>query len=494
MSKTHVRFEFVEDNPYQSRIDTGNVEGLAENILEHGLRQLPEGRLLVEGEQPSSYSKWTKTYEGEWLVPGDQRRVAELATGHRRVHAVRLLNDDDTVTEADLEEVDLIPGFVPIDLQRFTDEEMLDLLTLENAAREELTAVEQARLIRQHEEAGRSNSEIADVFGRSPSWVSNRKRILAYPSHVMKHVHEGSLSVRQATALRPIFEADWEEVSFPEDNSFHPRAILEKALNGRSSEDLRRDVTQFESWMRQLTGETQEEIREQEYEQELESDTQNDGPDHDRQARTDDGDRSSVDEQAAPKASSSSPDDRGSRDGERGPVRRDADQPQEASDEGQRDRSTGTAAPVGSDGAPTDPSGDEHEVQVLVSEVAGQLAQQIDADVLTRHLMVLGTPQERQVRQRIQSVLISRVRQEGHEVWPEAAAEWLSEWLGELGYEDIYIPVPDSPVGRVDESDVDRLLSAGEDMWDESAAKDALDRVALRGVPGGRGSDGALAS
>jgi hypothetical protein len=464
MSKTYVPLTRIEDNPYQSRIDTGDVESLAGKILEHGLRQLPEARLIVDGEPPESYTPYTHNENGEWWLDDG---VAQLATGHRRVHAVQLLNDDDTVTEADLEDAGLRPGHVPVDLQRLTDEEMLDLLTVENAAREELTAVEQARLIRQHEEAGRSNSEIADVFARSPSWVSNRKRILDYPSHVMKHVHEGSLSVRQATALRPIFEADWEEVGFPEDNSFHPKTILEKALNGRSSEDLRRDVTQFESWMGQLTGETQQEIREQEYEQELESDTQGDGSGQDQQTREDDGGRSSADEHAAPEAPASGADDRGSRDGERGPVRRDADHLQEASDEGQRDRSPGTAASVGGDGAPT--SGRE-EVQGVIREVASALAEAIDQDVLTRHLVLLDAPSPAAIRGRVEEVLKKHLSMEN----PDGRAETIeviSEWLEELGYE-VDLPAA-SPVGRVVPEQIDRLLSAGEEMWDASAAEAA---------------------
>jgi hypothetical protein len=386
--------------------------------------------------------------------------VAQLATGHRRVHAVQLLNDDDTVTDADLGKVGLRPGHVPVDLERLTDEDMLDLLTVENAAREELTAVEQARLIQQHEEAGRSNSEIADVFGRSPSWVSNRKRILAYPSHVMKHVHEGSLSVRQATALRPIFEADWEDVGFPEDNSFHPKTILEKALNGRSSEDLRRDVTQFESWMGQLTGETQEEIREQEYEQELKSDTQNDGPEQDRQTRADDGGSDQSHRDTTPDSTNSSasealPKDAG------GSSALDPD-------EGEREKAPRpTSEPVGGDGAPTP---GREEVQGVIREVASVLAEAIDQDVLTRHLVLLDAPSPAAIRGRVEEVLKKHLSMEN----PDGRAETIeviSEWLEELGYE-VDLPAA-SPVGRVVPEQIDRLLSAGEEMWDASAAEAA---------------------
>jgi len=46
MSKTHVPLDQTRDNPHQPRLDVGDIESLAETILEHGLRQLPEGRNL----------------------------------------------------------------------------------------------------------------------------------------------------------------------------------------------------------------------------------------------------------------------------------------------------------------------------------------------------------------------------------------------------------------------------------------------------------------
>lgn len=457
MSKTHVPLTRIEDNPYQSRIDTGDVESLAEKILEHGLRQLPEARLIVDGGPPESYTPYTHNEDGSWWLDDG---TAQLATGHRRVHAVRLLNDDGTVTEADLEDAGLQPGYVPVDLQRLTDEEMLDLLTVENAAREELTAVEQARLIEEHREAGRPNSQIADVFGRSSSWVSNRKRLLDYPSHVMKHIHEGNLSVRQATALRPIFEADWEEVDFPEDNSFHPKSILQKALDGRSSEDLRRDVTQFESWMRQLTGETQEEIREQEYEQTLESDQQDDGSGQDRQTRAEAGGSDQSHRDTTPDSTNSSASEALSEDAS-GSSALDPD-------EGEREKAPRpTSEPVGGDGAPTP---GREEVHGVIREVASTLAETIDQDVLTRHLVLLNAPSPAAIRGRVEEVLEKHVSMQDPDGRGETVAV-ISEWLEELGY-DVDLPAA-SPVGQVVPEQVDRLLSAGEEMWDASAAEQA---------------------
>jgi ParB-like chromosome segregation protein Spo0J len=209
MSKTHVPLDQLRDNPHQARLDVGDVDGLAETILEHGLRQLPEARLLVDGKQPS-YSSYTTAHDGEWYLKADDYAIAEIASGHRRAEAVRLLNADDTVTDGDLRAAGLVPGYLPVDLQRLSDEEMLDLLTVENAQREELSPIEQARLIGELSGAGCSGQEIAERFGKSASWVSSRKRLLRLPVYVQEHVHEGEISVRQGQALARAFELEAE--------------------------------------------------------------------------------------------------------------------------------------------------------------------------------------------------------------------------------------------------------------------------------------------
>jgi ParB-like chromosome segregation protein Spo0J len=251
MSKTHVPLDQIRDNPHQARIGIGDVEGLADTILKHGLRQLPEARLLVEGEQPDSYSTWTRTYDGQWILPGDNRRVAQLASGHRRVEAVRLLRDDDTVTDADLEGAGCLVThstvYVPVDLQRLSDGEMLDLLTVENAQREELSPIEQARLIGELAEAGRSGEEIAGRFGKSASWVSNRKRLLDLPTYVQEHVHEGDLSVRQGQALVRAFQLEAENEELVEKlgsgAGFLPGQMTTAAVNGDLDSDGIRELT-----------------------------------------------------------------------------------------------------------------------------------------------------------------------------------------------------------------------------------------------------------
>lgn len=458
MSKTYVPLGRIESNPYQSRIDTGDVESLAKKILEHGLRSLPEARLIAPSGDPvtGSLSRWTETKEKTWFLDDNHATTAELATGHRRVHAVRLLNDDDTLTEADLKDAGLRPGYVPVDLQRLSDEEMLDLLTIENAARKDLSPIEQARLIREHTQTGRTQSEIGEVFGRTPSWVSKRKRLLDYPSSIQDHIHTGKLSVRQANALQPIFEAEVDPDLFPDGHRFAPGEIVERALNGRSSEDLRKEVRQFESWVKQLRGKTQEEIRQQEYEDELEeksdstpyqkwresrqeepeSDTQSDGSGPDRQSDKTATETSPEHESPSPKTPPPSADDRGSSGSERDPVRGDAPGAREEHDNGQRDgTSRTTAEEIGGDGVPvSEETAREEETAIgrVVDHVARQLSEKVDRGTQTAYLILLGLGREQERRQKIEQRL-RRYLADRDAGTARQAAGVLHNWLSELG-------------------------------------------------------------
>ena len=444
MSKTQVPLDQINDNPNQVRIDIGSVDSLAEQILEHGLRQLPEARILDDGEHVTgSFSAYCESVKGSWFL---RKGEAQLATGHRRVRAIRLLNADDTPTEQDLFDAGLRPGHVPVDLQRITDEEMLDLLTIENAAREDLSPVEQARLINRHLEAGRTQAEAAEVFGCSRSWVSHRTGLLELPKRVRGHIHDGELSVSQARALKPIFEVDTEGVDFPEGNSFHPETIIENALGGTPSGTLRKQVTQFESWLRQLKGETQEEIRKQEYEQELESDHQSDElqptPDDNESDKAD----TVSDELPPSENSSTSASEVFSEHADRS-----------SKDHADQKESPGAAGPptepVGGDGQASQP---DSKAEEIVAAVARQLSDEVDAATPTWALMALGAGRSADRRTLIEQQIWSRMSQVEAN-GPGDVAEAIQDWLRPMRVTGVDVPQPSS-VAEVDLEQVDRPL------------------------------------
>lgn len=245
MSKTQVPLSQIRDNPHQPRMDVGDVEGLADSILQHGVRQLPEGRLLRDNEPISgSITAYTHREDpGVWVVdhgPASANTTVQLASGHRRTEAIRLLNEDDTITDADLKGAGLIPGYVPVDLQRLSDEEMLDLGTIENVQREGLSPIEEARQIQEHKDFGRTNAEIGAIFGgRSASWVSSRTRLLNLPTYVQEHIHDGDLSVREGQSLVKAFELEEEhpELAQKIGASLNAGNITKSALRGDIDSD-----------------------------------------------------------------------------------------------------------------------------------------------------------------------------------------------------------------------------------------------------------------
>jgi hypothetical protein len=262
-------------------------------------------------------------------------------------------------------------------------------------------------------------------------------------------IHEGVLAVRQAIALKPIFEADTEGVDFPEGNSFHPESIIENALGGTPSGTLRKQVTQFESWLRQLKGKTQEEIRKQEYEQELESDSKADERSSDRDAAEGASETTPEHQSSAPETPPSSTDDRGSQGFERGAVRSDVDRAREADDDGQRDGPEGPAfEPVGGDGEAsrpdphtisTDSDQQVEQAEEIVTTVARQLADKVDAATPTWALMALGAGRSADRRTLIEQQIWSRMSQVKAK-GPRDVAEAIRDWIRPMQVTGIEIP------------------------------------------------------
>ena len=166
-----VHIDGIDDNPWQPRqaIDPDEVRNLADSIDKHRLRQVPLGRTL--------------------------RGRVQLAFGHRRVSAWRLLHQEGKVEP-----------FIPMDLDDLSDEEMAVLVLTENEQRQQLTQVE---VVRAHkrviEETSLTIQALADQVGMSRSALSNNLRVLELPDFVLEHVESGALGLtvaREFLALR----------------------------------------------------------------------------------------------------------------------------------------------------------------------------------------------------------------------------------------------------------------------------------------------------
>jgi ParB family transcriptional regulator, chromosome partitioning protein len=155
--------DVVHPNPRQprKRFDGEAGSGLAESIRAQGVIQ----PLLVRPRTAGGYE----------IVAGERRWRAAREAGRETVPAV--------VRETD-------------------DRDTLLLGLVENVAREQLTAVEEARayavLI---DEFGLSLGDVAERVGRSKPSVSNRIRLLELPDDVLGMVERGQLSEGHARAV-----------------------------------------------------------------------------------------------------------------------------------------------------------------------------------------------------------------------------------------------------------------------------------------------------
>ena len=153
----------IRPNPRQprKRLDAEALGGLAESVRAQGVVQPIVVRPVGEG-----------AYE---IVAGERRWRAARAAGLATVPAV--------VRETD-------------------DRESLVLALVENVARENLSAVEEARAYALlQDEFGLSLGEVAERVGRSKPSVSNRLRLLELPDDVLDCVERGQLSEGHARAV-----------------------------------------------------------------------------------------------------------------------------------------------------------------------------------------------------------------------------------------------------------------------------------------------------
>ena len=190
-SAVEIPLAFIDDNPFQSRTDYGDLAELARDIEAQGLLQPPVGRKVG--------------------------RRYELAFGHRRLRACRAL------------------GWkrMPVIVKSLDDEAMATTAWAENFHREDVTPIDRALAIRQMMDTfGWKQREVAERLSVSRSVVGNALRLLKLPKEMQWEVRTGAVSERQAVAIVPA-------VALPEDERAE---IFEAARAGESSDALREKV------------------------------------------------------------------------------------------------------------------------------------------------------------------------------------------------------------------------------------------------------------
>ncbi len=154
----------LQPGKYQPRrqFDDAALEELANSIRQHGLIQPILIRPIGDTEQ----------YE---IVAGERRwRAAQRAQLHE----------------------------VPVIIRTLDDATTLEIALIENLQREDLNPLDEAKALKQlMDEFGHSHEKIAEMLGKSRSFVSNTIRLMDLAPPVASMVSEGKISAGHARAL-----------------------------------------------------------------------------------------------------------------------------------------------------------------------------------------------------------------------------------------------------------------------------------------------------
>ncbi len=143
----------------------------------------------------------------------------ELIAGERRLRAAR---------EAGLETV-------PVVVRDFDDRTALEVSLVENIAREDLNAVDEARALASlAREFALSHEQIAQRIGKSRPYVSNAIRMLELPDAVLQMIERGELTAGQA---RPLLSLDSAAAQISA-----AREIAAGGISARGAEEMSRQA------------------------------------------------------------------------------------------------------------------------------------------------------------------------------------------------------------------------------------------------------------
>lgn len=186
-----VPIEKVHANPDQPRrsFDKEQLTDLSNSIREKGVIQP-----LIVRTHPNRNAE----YE---IVAGERRwRAAQMAKLHE----------------------------IPVIVREFDDTEVLEVAIIENIQRADLNPVEEALGYSQlMDKFGHTQEKLAEVLGKSRSYIANAVRLLQLPEAVLAFLREGKLSSGHARAL---ITAD--------DPTALAREVIRKDLSVRETEKL----------------------------------------------------------------------------------------------------------------------------------------------------------------------------------------------------------------------------------------------------------------
>lgn len=158
-----VKIDNIHVSPLQPRkeFDPEAIQALASSIKEKGILQ----PLIVRKDKNGDY---------------------ELIAGERRLRAAK----DAGLTE------------VPVIIKDLDDKEVLEIALVENLLRENLSPIEEANAYQSLiDNYSHTQEKIADIVGKSRSYIANTLRLLSLPDKVKDYVSEGKLTAGHARCL-----------------------------------------------------------------------------------------------------------------------------------------------------------------------------------------------------------------------------------------------------------------------------------------------------
>lgn len=194
----HVPVDNIRPNPHQPRkeFNEDRLRELSDSIDKHGLIQ-----------------PITVRYIGE--------KRFELISGERRLRASKLAGLDE------------IPAYI----REVNDEDIISYALIENIQREDLNPIEVAlgyqRLI---EEAGYTQTEVAERVGKNRSTVTNMLRLLNLPAFIQAGLRDQKISMGHARALISVEDEDAQEKIY--------NNIIDKGYSVRKTEKVIRALNE----------------------------------------------------------------------------------------------------------------------------------------------------------------------------------------------------------------------------------------------------------
>ena len=165
-TREQIDLALIDDNPWQPRqeIEPEALEELADSIAALGLLQAPLAR--------------RDTIRDRY----------QLAFGHRRVAACRLLHQRGAWDES-----------IDIDVDEISDERMAVMALDENVRRKQLSDIEVVRAHKRAiEETDHTVQSLADDLGIKRPTLANNLRVLELPDFILEHVESGALGLTVA--------------------------------------------------------------------------------------------------------------------------------------------------------------------------------------------------------------------------------------------------------------------------------------------------------